>query len=145
MNLTTQKRLASEILNIGVRKVWVDPAKTEDVSRAITRDDIRHFISDGSIVAKPDKGNSRGRFKERAAQKAKGRRRGHGKRTGTKTARTPKKKKWMNKVRALRDELSKLKEEKKIDVSTYRKTYRKVKGNLYHSRRHLRENLGITQ
>jgi len=143
MNLTTQKRLAAKILKVGVNKVWIDPAKADEVSRAITRDDIRHFVSNGSINAAAEKGNSRGRFREKKAQKDKGRRSGHGRRTGTKSARTPRKEKWMNKVRALRDELSKLKEDKKIDTSTYRKTYRKVKGNLYHSRRHLRENLGI--
>jgi len=71
MNLTTQKRLAAEILDVGVNKIWVDPARTEDVSRAITRDDIRHFISNGAIAAEPEKGNSRGRFKKAMAQKAK--------------------------------------------------------------------------
>jgi large subunit ribosomal protein L19e len=141
MNLTTQKRLAAEIMDVGINKIWIDPAKTEDVSRAITRDDIRHFISSGAIIAEPDKGNSRGRFKKAMLQKSKGRRKGHGRRAGNKGARTPKKEKWVNKVRALRAELREMKKEKSIKT-TYRKAYRQIKGNLYHSRRHLRENVG---
>jgi len=120
MNLTTQKRLAAEILDVGVNKIWVDPARTEDVSRAITRDDIRHFISNGAIAAEPEKGNSRGRFKKAMAQKAKGRRKGHGRRSGNKGARTPKKNKWVNKVRALRSELREIKKEQNIKTN-YRK------------------------
>ena len=143
MKLLTQKRLASEILGRGVNKIWIDPAQVEEVSKAITRDDVRHFISTGAIKAMQDKGISRGRFKEKAAQKAKGRRKGHGKRTGHKNARTPKREKWIGKVRALRDELKKLKAEKKISESDYRKTYRRIKGNLYNSRRHMREQLNI--
>ena len=81
MNLTTQKRLAAKILKVGINKVWIDPTKAEEVSRAITRDDIRHFVSDGSISVAVAKGNSRGRFREKKAQKDKGRRSGHGKRS----------------------------------------------------------------
>jgi ribosomal protein L19E len=45
----------------------------------------------------------------------------------------------------LRDELKTLRTAKKIDDSTYRKFYRQIKGNLFHSRRHLREHLGVNQ
>jgi large subunit ribosomal protein L19e len=145
MKLITQKRLASEILGKGIKKIRIDPAQLEEVSKAITRDDVRHFIATGAIKALKDKGNSRGRFNEKKAQKVKGRRKGHGKRTGHKNARTPKREKWINKVRALRDELKKLQAEKKISEADYRKTYRRIKGNLYNSRRHMREQLNIKQ
>ena len=36
MNLTTQKRLAADILKVGVNRVWIDPENIEEVSRAIT-------------------------------------------------------------------------------------------------------------
>lgn len=143
MNLSTQKRLAAQILDIGVNRVWIDPESAQDVSKAITRDDIRYFISRGAIAPLPVKGNSRGRVKFRRAQENKGRRKGQGRRTGKAGARTPRKKKWISKVRALRDELRKMKEEKTIGEKGYRTAYRQVKGNLFHSRRHLRENIGI--
>ena len=143
MNLTSQKRLAAEVLGVGVNRVWIDPERLEDVSKAITRDDIKHYIANGAIAAQEKKGISRGRFKERLIQKKKGRGKGHGRRSGTKGARTPKKEVWMKKVRALRDELKKMKKERKIDESSYRKFYRQIKGNLFHSRRHLREHIEL--
>lgn len=143
MNLSTQKRLAAEILDIGVNRIRIDPQAAEEVSKAITRDDIRHFISRGAITALPVKGNSRGRCRFHTRQKKKGRRSGHGRRTGKAGARTPKKKKWISKVRALRDELRKMKTEARIGEKGYRTAYRRIKGNLYHSRRHLRENIGV--
>ncbi|RLI95215.1 MAG: 50S ribosomal protein L19e [Candidatus Altiarchaeales archaeon] len=141
MNLKTQKRLAAEILNVGVNRVHIDPDSIEEVAKAITRDDIRYHISSGRISAKQKKGISSGRLKKRLKQKKKGRRRGYGHRSGTKKAREPKKKAWMSRVRALRDELKKMREEGVIDNAMYRKLYRQIKGNLFHSRRHLREHV----
>ena len=37
MNLTTQKRLAADLLKVGVNRVWIDPNNLEEVSRAITQ------------------------------------------------------------------------------------------------------------
>ena len=36
MNLTTQRRLAADILKVGLNRVWIDPEQIEEVSRAIT-------------------------------------------------------------------------------------------------------------
>ncbi|MBN2014097.1 MAG: 50S ribosomal protein L19e [Candidatus Altiarchaeota archaeon] len=141
MNLVGQKRIASEILDVGVNRVKIDPEMQEDVSKAITRDDIRHHIATGAITAKPKRGISTGRVRKRTAQKKKGRRTGHGRRSGTKNARRPSKETWMSKIRALRDELKKMKENKDITATEYRKLYGQVKGNLFHSRRHLREHI----
>lgn len=141
MNLRNQRRLAAEILKAGATRVVFNKERLEDAGEAITREDIRLLIKNGVISVKPLKGNSRGRIREKAAQKKKGRGRGHGSRKGTKNARTPSKKAWVNKIRALRDELRKMKEEKKIDESMYRKLYRQSKGNLFHSRRHVREHV----
>ncbi|MGB9201751.1 50S ribosomal protein L19e, partial [Methanobacterium sp.] len=44
MNLTTQKRLAADILKVGVNKVWIDPETVEEVSRAITRESVKQLI-----------------------------------------------------------------------------------------------------
>lgn len=143
MKLTTQKRLAAEIMKVGTNRVWIDPSRIEDVSKAITRDDVRYYISQGAIDAEPEKGISRGRFREKKTQQGKGRRKGHGRRSGTKMARNPRKASWIRKVRALREELRTLKEEDKLEDGTYRKAYRQIKGNLFNSRRHLRESLSV--
>jgi LSU ribosomal protein L19E len=47
MNLTTQKRLAAEILKVGTNRVWIDPERVEEVSTAITRESIKQLIKDG--------------------------------------------------------------------------------------------------
>ncbi len=139
MNLRSQKRIAADIMGIGISRVVMGPERIEDVAKAITRDDIRNCISTGAISLKPAKGNSRARFKKKIKQKKKGRRRGPGHKTGKIGARIPKKKTWIGKIRAIRDELRKMKDEKSISESTYRKLYRQGKGNLFHNRRHIRE------
>ena len=49
----------------------------------------------------------------------------------------------MTKVRALRKELTTLRDEKVIDASQYRLYYRRAKGGVYNSRNHLRYNMEI--
>lgn len=139
MNLSVQKRIAAEVLDVGIGRIWIAPERMEDISKAITREDIRHYIADGAIIAKPKKGISKGRIQKRASQRKKGRQKGHGHRSGKKGARTPKKTNWIKKIRALRDELNNLKEKNEINATTYRRLYRQAKGNMFHSRRHLRE------
>ena len=53
MNLTTQKRLAADILKVGVNRIWIDPERIDEVSGAITRDGVKQLIKDGAIRAKP--------------------------------------------------------------------------------------------
>ncbi|MBD3387701.1 MAG: 50S ribosomal protein L19e [Candidatus Altiarchaeales archaeon] len=141
MNLRNQRRLAAEVLKVGVNRVKFDGERLEDISEALTRDDIRTLIKSGAISRKPVKGVSRGRARERERQKEKGRRRGKGHRRGTSNARAPRKREWIRKIRAVRDELRKLKEKKEITVPEYRKLYNQAKGNLFQSRRHLREHI----
>ena len=94
-NLTKQRRLAADILKVGVERVWIDPEAAEEVSSAITREDIRKLIEEGIIKRKQKKGVSRGRARERARKRKLGRRRGHGSRKGTKYARLPRKRQWI--------------------------------------------------
>ena len=141
MNLRQKKELASNVLDVGMNRLSMNTEKLEGVSQAITREDIRSLVSEGAIMIKPKKGNSRGRWKKIALQKKKGKRKGHGHRKGTKNARFPKKKRWMQKIRAIRDELKKLRDERKIEEGSYQKLYLQAKGNLFHSRRHLKEHI----
>lgn len=137
----SQKRMAAEILKVGVNRIRVDQDGMEEVSKAITREDIRDQIGSGAIFAKPIKGVSRGRIRRRKDQIKKGRHKGHGGRSGRKNARAPRKREWIRKIRAIRDELRKIKEDGGINKKVYRKLYLQAKGNLFHSRRHLREHV----
>lgn len=137
MNLSTQRRMAASLLKAGSGRVHFDPEGLGDIEEAVTRADIRGLISDGVIQAKQKKGTSRGRANFRKAQKAKGRRSGHGTRKGAKGARLPKKQRWISTIRPIRKTLVELRESKKIDSSTYRKLYSMSKGGVFKSKAHL--------
>jgi large subunit ribosomal protein L19e len=146
MNLTPQKKIAAKILDVGVKRVWIDPNVEEDLSLALTRDDVRKLISDRVIRKKGVKGVSKGRTRIVQAQKSRGQRRGYGKRKGRIGARQPSKRIWINKVRSQRRYLRGLRDNQLITPAQYRKLYVKVKGNSYRSVSHLRntvEDLGI--
>jgi large subunit ribosomal protein L19e len=123
-DLKSQRRLAAQILKVGQNRVWIDPEKTDDADTAMTRDEIRKLIHEGTIKALPEKGISRGRARVLHEKKKKGRRRGPGSRTGSPRARVTKKEAWMSKIRALRKRLRLLKTKKVIAESAYRKLYR---------------------
>ncbi|MDI6643627.1 MAG: 50S ribosomal protein L19e [Methanobacteriaceae archaeon] len=138
MNLTTQKRLAADILKVGVNRVWIDPENVEEVSRAITRESVKHLIDNKIIRAKPQKGISSYRSKKIAQQKSKGRRKGHGSIKGAKGARTPKKKAWMTTIRALRKDLKHMRDNREINKTTYRKLYKMAKGGAFRSKSYMK-------
>ena len=63
--------LAARILKCGVNRVWVNPDYVDQVASAVQTDDIREFIDEGWIRAKPVKGTSRARARIRLEQKRK--------------------------------------------------------------------------
>lgn len=138
MNLRSQKRVAADVLNIGVNKVWFNPEKKEDIKKAITKVDIRELVKQGIIAAKPKKGVSRFRAKKAALQKRKGRRSGSGSRKGKMTSRLPRKKSSMLRIRAQRKLLSLLKEKGILTAQAYRDLRNKAKGGFFRSRRHIK-------
>jgi len=143
MNLKNQKRMASDVLKCGLHRVRIDSTYAEEISNAVQKDDIRRLIEDGLITAHPIKGTSRSRARVHAQQKAKGRRRGHGSRKGTKNVRQPKKKRWMMNIRAQRRTLKELREEGVIDRTQYRRYYLRAKGGNYRSTSHMRSQMGL--
>jgi large subunit ribosomal protein L19e len=133
MNLKPQKRMAAEILKCGENRVYFDPYLIEDISLAITREDIRNLIKQGIIQKKYKQGISNYRKKVQHERKKKGRARGLGKRKGTKYARSPKKKNWIKRIRPIRRELKKLRDRKQITAANYRKLYKNAKGGMFTS------------
>ncbi len=140
-DLKNQKRLAADILKCGENRVWIDPERGDEVKSCITRSDVRNAIDSGLIKAKPKRGTSRGRARYAAEQKATGKRKGPGSRKGTANARVPAKRRWISKIRPIRDELKQLRADGKISPSVYRLYYRKAKGGAYTSRRNLKQHM----
>ena len=133
MSLRSQRRLAASILGVGVNRVWIDPERVDEVETAITREEIKRLIDQGVIRAQPLKGQSRGRTRILKAKRRKGRRRGPGSRKGSKYAVVSRKRRWINRIRALRKRLRLLRDRRIITVSTYRMLYRKAKGGMFKS------------
>lgn len=79
-NLRSQKRLASSVLNVGKRKIYLDPQHLSDLANANSRQNIKKLFKDGLIVKKPTIIHSRARVREVHEAKSKGRHTGTGKR-----------------------------------------------------------------
>lgn len=136
-DLRNQKRLASEVLDCGMTRVWIDPLHSEDVAEAVTRADIRNLVKKGFIKKLQSQGVSKARARKTALQKQKGRQRGPGSRKGAAGARDPRKRRWIRTIRPLRATLREMRETEKIDRSNYRKYYRQAKGGRYRSKAQL--------
>ncbi|MEM0155523.1 MAG: 50S ribosomal protein L19e [Thermoplasmataceae archaeon] len=137
MRVDTAKRVAADRFKSGTSRVWIDANSLDQVFESATRSDIKELINRHVIQVEPKKGNSTFRHKKRITQLSKERRRGQGSVRGTKFARFPRKDRWVKTVRALRDELVKLRKQKSIDQKTYRKFYRLIKGGSIKSRAQL--------
>ncbi|MFC4406265.1 50S ribosomal protein L19e [Haloarchaeobius iranensis] len=136
-DLSAQKRLAADVLDVGQNRVWFDPDAQSDISEAITREDIRELVDDGTIRAEEKRGNSKGRSRERKAKRAYGHQKGPGKRRGKKGGRSDPKKDWQNRIRAQRKKLHELRAEGEIDRTQYRELYNKARGGEFRSVQYL--------
>ncbi len=136
-SLLSQRRLAAEILKIGENRVWMDPDALDEIERAVTKEDIRKLIEERKIWKRPIKGVSRHRARKREEQRRKGRRRGLGKRKGSKKARMGGTKIWVERIRAIRKLLRRLKRVGVIDRRTYNKLRRIAKAGVFRSKAHV--------
>nr|EGQ40654.1 MAG: ribosomal protein L19E [Candidatus Nanosalinarum sp. J07AB56] len=139
-DLKPQKRMAAEIMDVGENRVWMDSEQMEKISEAITRQDIRNLVEDGTIRKRDKKGNSKGRSREVKRQKQKGRRKGHGSRKGEKSARSNRDE-WVEGIRAIRSELKDMKQEDDINNDTYWELYEKASGGFFRNVRHLKNHV----
>ncbi|MDD4983498.1 MAG: 50S ribosomal protein L19e [Candidatus ainarchaeum sp.] len=137
MNMKSFRGQVSKLLNVGKSKVWISPDATTEVKKAITKDDIKEMVNNGT-VKKVISGQSRGRARKLKAKKTAGRRRGPGTRKGVKTARTRPKEEWIKKVRAQRKYIREMKDKNEIDSTLYKDLYAKVRGGFFRSKGHIK-------
>ena len=145
-DLKAQRRLAADILGVGKNRIKFDPDAQSEIADAITRDDVRELIEDGTIDAETATGNSRGQARERQKKRAYGHQKGHGSRKGKSGGRQNDKEKWQSQIRAQRRELRELRDESEIDRTQYRELYRMASGGEFDSvadlNRYINENYG---
>jgi len=134
MSIKFTKRVASEILGRGIGALKINPNSMEDIKKAITRDDVRKLIKEGSIIAIKTKSEMYPKPKKEKRKK------GIGKRKGKANARRGRT--WERKIRSQRLLLEKLKEMKKLDNATYRRYYLLAKGGAFPDKRSLLLHLG---
>ena len=126
----------SRITGVGIKRIHFDSDHLDDITDAITRDDIRSLMTANTIKIKSLKGASRGRAKTKKIQKSK---RGtkQGSKKGTKGARVGKKEVYVKKVRSLRHILKVAKDRKDITNKEFWSLYKKVGGNTVRNKAHL--------
>ncbi len=137
MSLKNQRRIAASLLKCSLHRVRFDPERLEEVKEGITKADIRGLIKDGAITERSEQGVSRGRSRQLRQKRRRGQGRGSGSRKGTRSARESKKRQWINHIRSQRRLISKLREQKSIDDSTFRHIYRRAKGGFFRNVRHI--------
>lgn len=137
-DLSSQKRMAADILDIGESRVWIDPDRMDDVEGAITKQDVRNLIESGVVRKEQDKGVSR--------KSGTGGKQGPGSRKGKKGARKSGKEEWTEKIRALRKELKEMRDDGDISSSQYRDLYDMASGGFFRNKKHMKlyieKNLG---
>ncbi|WP_440764624.1 50S ribosomal protein L19e [Natronorubrum sp. DTA7] len=136
-DLSAQKRLAADVMDVGQNRVWLDPDAQSEIAEAITRDEIRDLVDEGRIQADDASGNSRGRARERNKKRAYGHQNGPGKRRGKKGARQNEKDEWQNKIRAQRRKLRELRDSGELTPTQYRQLYKKAGGGEFRSVQYL--------
>ncbi|WP_276272527.1 50S ribosomal protein L19e [Haloarcula litorea] len=132
-DLSAQKRLAADVLDVGKNRVWFDPERQGDIADAITREDVRELVDEGAITAKDEKGNSQGRARERKKKRAYGHQKGQGSRKGKSGAREDPKEKWESQIRAQRKRLRELRDDGSLSNAEYRDLYDKAGGGEFDS------------
>ncbi len=129
MKFETQKRIASELLNFGKGKIWLDPSRLEDIEKAITRQDIRELIKEKAIRLKKTK-----RKEKEKEKRIKGL--GH-----TKKKVKKKKQHYVKLIRKLRRYIFWLEKNKKISREEYYKLRKLSKAGIFKNLRMLKEYL----
>ncbi len=140
-DLSTQKRLAADVLDVGTNRIWLDPAAQSEIAEAITREDVRELVEQGTIRAEEPSGNSRGRARKRNEKRAAGHRSGPGTRKGRAGARSDPSDEYRNGIRALRRTLRELRDDGTLSRSQYRQLYRMASGGEFDSVRRLKAHI----
>jgi large subunit ribosomal protein L19e len=136
-DISSQRRIAAEIMKCGVNRVYINPDEIDKVGLALTRSDVSELIKKGFIKQRKIQGTSRRKARANKFKRQRGQRTGIGSRKGTAKARTDPKETWMNKIRAQRKYLKELRDEGYITPINYRLLYRQAKGNLFRNVRYL--------
>lgn len=134
MNINTFRRLLADIKNVGMNRVKIKNTKEAlqvIKTSLVTRRDVKERWKE---VAEIIPSKKRIKSKDERSQ-------GPGRRKGGKYSRLSRKRRWIIKVRALRNAVKILEKEGKINKSIKKLLYKKIKGGEIKSKRALQEAL----
>ena len=137
--LRLQKRLAAQMLGVGINKVWIDPDRISEVKEAITKADIEVLIKDKVIKRKPTGGIKRRAGRTKSARKKKGYARGFGRKRQVVIER---KDEYINRIRKLRVYINALRESGMIDARQSKKLKRTAKSGIIKSKKDIKGMIG---
>ncbi len=126
MTVKSVKRMAADILNVGINKIRIKPENIKQVLEAFTHADVNALINDGTIDAKEKKGRRK---------KEKKRKRGAANIRGRPS--TDRKKKWMKVIRSQRAYLKKMVSTGVLDKKHKRIIYGRIKSGMFKSKKTL--------
>lgn len=129
MTATTVKRLAADILGVGVNRIRLDKENIAKVEEALTRADVRNLLEEGTVYALPPRAGHR-------KKKMPGKRRGS--RKGQKKAREGGKSAWMVRVRSQRRYLTELLKSGELPGEHKHPIYMKIKGGAFRGKAAMR-------
>jgi len=141
VNLRLQRRLASSILGVGNKRIWMDPNEVNEIALANSRKAVLKLVKDSFIIKKKVRMHSRQRARVTKEERVKGRHSGTGKRKGTREARMPTKILWIRRQRTLRRLLKRYREAKKVDKHLYHKLYQGCKAGQFRSKKVLADHV----
>jgi len=139
-NLRTQKRLAADILKVGLGRVKFNPNRIDEIKEAITRKDIEELIKDKAIVKRPVKGRKRRAGKIRQLRRKKGLGKGQGK---IKRYIVNRKRNYIILIRNLRRYLYSLKNRGILNAGEHKKLRKLAKAGIFKDKKSLTEYLRL--
>ena len=128
MTAITVKRLAADILKVGVTRIRIKDGEYTRAMEALTREDVRGLIDDGAVYSLRYVGP-----RTKPPRKHKG----IGKRKGKKFSRKGEKEAWMERLRAQRKYLNELLKTGEVPAQNKRKIYLKIKGGSFKGKKAL--------
>lgn len=130
MNLKKKKALAAKALRVGKGRIFFHPKRLQDLSNALTKQDLIDLKNNGSILVKPIKGR-------KVLSSVKMRRRAGSIRKRVKKG----KKRYILLTRKLRGHIAELRKQKKISEEQYAIIRKEIRASIFRSKSHLKEHL----
>ncbi len=130
MNLRKKRQLASRVLDVGMKRIWFDSSRLNEIKEAITAQDIRDLFKSKAIGVKQPVG--RKSKKERNTKRKQGK---------IRKSLNMRKRNYVFLIRKLRKHLKLLRKQKKISREMYNKLRKEAKSGKFKNKQNMTEEI----